>query len=252
MSAHYLIVAHRGASLDAPENTLAAFVLAWMQGADAIEADFHLTKDGHIVCIHDDDTNRTTNRGMSVMRSTLSALKALDAGSWFSPQWKNQAIPTLEEVLNNLPPGKKLFVDIKADRRILKPLAKILSQSKDYQKTVVLMAFDETVAGEAHEVFPDHKVLWLVNRRRQLVSTPWTPTREEVLETLDMNKVDGLNCNAPGITYDPKLADQVLKAGKELHTWTVNRGSNAKKLLNLGVQSITTDRPGWLRSKLAT
>lgn len=245
-----LIVAHRGASLDAPENTLAAFVLAWMQGADAIEGDFRLTKDGHVVCIHDEETGRTTNRALSVHKSTLSALKELDAGSWYSPQWKKQSIPTLEEVLDSLPPGKLLFADLKSDRRILKPIARILSHARDRQKQVVLMSFDPAIVGETREVFPDNKVLWLVNRRRQLVSTPWTPSREEIMEVLDATKADGLNCNAPGIGYDHKLADRVLKAGKELHTWTVNRGSNAKKLLELGVQSITTDRPGWLRSKL--
>ena len=76
------IVAHRGASLDAPENTLAAFRLAWSQGADAIEGDFRLTKDGRIACLHDDTTQRTAGLDLTVADSTLAELRELDVGSW--------------------------------------------------------------------------------------------------------------------------------------------------------------------------
>jgi glycerophosphoryl diester phosphodiesterase len=79
------IVAHRGASADAPENTLPAFELAWKQGADAIEGDFHLTRDGKIVCIHDYDTQRVSGSKRVVKDSTLDELRALDAGAWFWP-----------------------------------------------------------------------------------------------------------------------------------------------------------------------
>ena len=79
-----VIVAHRGASFDAPENTLAAFRLAWQQGADAIEGDFYLSKDNQIVCIHDADTKRTAVVSRQVAESTLAELRELDVGrsSW--------------------------------------------------------------------------------------------------------------------------------------------------------------------------
>lgn len=75
LSAEPFIVAHRGASHDAPENTLAAFELAWEQGADAIEGDFHLTQDGHIVCLHDKDTKRTAGKKLVVGKSSLEELR---------------------------------------------------------------------------------------------------------------------------------------------------------------------------------
>ena len=80
MSLAQQVIAHRGASYDAPENTLAAFRLAWQQGADGIEGDFYLTADGEIVCLHDSDTGRTGDRKLSVGQSTLAELRKVDVG----------------------------------------------------------------------------------------------------------------------------------------------------------------------------
>src|SRR5689334_354029 len=108
-----LVVAHRGASHEAPENTLAAFRLAWEQGADAIEGDFYLTRDREIVCIHDDNTKRTSGEDLSVAASTLAQLRRLDVGRWKDPKWKGERIPTLTEVLATIPAGKRIFIEIK-------------------------------------------------------------------------------------------------------------------------------------------
>ncbi|MEM7392442.1 MAG: glycerophosphodiester phosphodiesterase family protein [Verrucomicrobiota bacterium] len=96
-----IVVAHRGASKDAPENTLPAFNLAWEQGADAIEGDFHLTADDKIVCIHDRDTEEVASVKKIVRQSTLAELKRLDVGSWKGKQWADTRIPTLAEVFEN-------------------------------------------------------------------------------------------------------------------------------------------------------
>ena len=114
-----LIVAHRGASFDAPENTLPAFELAWEQGADAIEGDFLLTKDKQIVCIHDHSTKRLADRDLEVKSSTLAELKSLDVGFWKDKKYKNTRIPTLAEVFATIPDGKKIFVEIKCGTCLL-------------------------------------------------------------------------------------------------------------------------------------
>lgn len=93
-----LIVAHRGASLDAPENTIPAFKLAWEQGADAIEGDYFLTKDGHIVCIHDDNTKRVSDVNLIIRNSTLAELRTLDVGIHSGAAFKGAAIPIIDEV----------------------------------------------------------------------------------------------------------------------------------------------------------
>lgn len=102
-----MITAHRGASYDAPENTLAAINLAWEQGADAIEADFYLTRDGQIVAFHDRTAKRTGGVDRAVESMTLAELKQLDVGSWKSAAFAGEPVPTFVEVLANIPAGKR-------------------------------------------------------------------------------------------------------------------------------------------------
>lgn len=126
-----LVVAHRGASYDAPENTLAAFRLAWDQHADAIEGDFYVTKDQQIVCIHDKTTKRIAPQqpDLSIANSTLEELQKLDAGSWKHPRYAAERIPTLKEVLGTVPEGKQIFVEIKCGPEILPLLQPQLESS---------------------------------------------------------------------------------------------------------------------------
>src|SRR3954451_4899727 len=111
-----LLIAHRGESQLAPENTLAAFQLAWSSNDDAIEMDVHLTSDGRVVVCHDDDTVRTTGgRAKCVIRdSTADELRTLDVGSWKDPRYAGERIPLLAEVLSTMPAGKRAFVELKA------------------------------------------------------------------------------------------------------------------------------------------
>ena len=110
-----LIVGHRGASAVAPENTLASFRRAIEEGADAIELDVHLTKDGEVVVIHDSSLNRTTNGRGRVREHTLNELKRLDAGCWFHKKFHSEKIPTLAEVFELLPLSIGVNIEIKAD-----------------------------------------------------------------------------------------------------------------------------------------
>ena len=124
-----LIIAHRGASHDAPENTLSAFKLAIEQGADGFEADFYLTSDGKIVCFHDKDTERIAGKKLLVTQTPLDELQALDVGSWKGPQWKGERMPTMEDVLAAVPAGKKIFIELKSSAEIVGPMAKVIEAS---------------------------------------------------------------------------------------------------------------------------
>jgi len=125
--ADLLIVAHRGASRDAPENTLPAFKLAWQQGADAIEGDFHLTKDGKIVCLHDYDTKRVSGVKRVIKDTTLDELRALDAGAWFKPEWKGTRLPTFAEVAATVPASGKFYIEVKCGPEIVPVLLRELA-----------------------------------------------------------------------------------------------------------------------------
>ena len=114
------IIAHRGAFGYAPENTISAFKLAVKMGAKAIEIDVQMTKDREIVVYHDYFLGRTINGKGLIMNKTLSELKKLDAGLWFSDKYKGKKIPTLEEVLKAVPEDVELHIEIKklnVDRR---------------------------------------------------------------------------------------------------------------------------------------
>jgi len=137
-----LIIAHRGASHDAPENTLAAFKLAIEQGADGFEADFYLGKDGHVVCLHDADTKRVAGKKLLAKEAPFEELRLLDVGSWKGPQWKGERMPTLEEVLAAVPEGKKIFIELKSSREVVGPMVKILAASKLSPEQVVVISFN--------------------------------------------------------------------------------------------------------------
>ncbi|HSG69711.1 MAG TPA: glycerophosphodiester phosphodiesterase family protein, partial [Planctomycetaceae bacterium] len=106
------IIAHRGASYDAPENTLASVNLAWEQNADAVEIDIWLTSDNQIVLMHDKTPKRYGGPDTLVSEMTLEQLRALDVGAWKDPRWKGEKAPLLSEVLPLVPAGKRLFIEI--------------------------------------------------------------------------------------------------------------------------------------------
>ncbi|MBT3953663.1 MAG: glycerophosphodiester phosphodiesterase, partial [Rhodobacterales bacterium] len=155
-----MIIAHRGISFDLPENSLPAFNASWDKGVDGIEGDFHLTKDGAIVCIHDDDTQRVCNQKLIVKDSTLEELKQLNLSHKISNNSKVK-IPTLAEVLNVLPSGKKIFIEIKCGIEIIRPLIKELSQSEIHTDQAVIISFDERVIKTFKSAAPNYKAYWL-------------------------------------------------------------------------------------------
>ena len=104
------IIAHRGASHDAPENTLESVRLGWEQGADAVEVDVYLSKDGHIVVHHDDTTKKLAGVDRKVVAQTLAELQRLDVGAWKGAKWKGVRIPRLDDVLASIPEGRRMSV----------------------------------------------------------------------------------------------------------------------------------------------
>ncbi len=245
-----LLVAHRGASAEAPENTLAAFRLAWQRGADAIEGDFWLSKDGEIVCIHDATTERVSASNLRVKDSTLAELRRLDVGIYRGPGFKGERIPTLDEVLNTVPEHGRIFIEVKCGPEIVPALKEVLGRAKFPSSQVAVISFDSMVIHEVRRRMPHIAAHWLTGYERDKESGEWHPTEEEVLATLKRIQASGLDTHANLEIVDAGFV-QRLRANKlEVHCWTVNDPLKALKLRELGVDSITTDRPRWLRDNL--
>ena len=253
-----LIVAHRGASHDAPENTLAAFRLAWRQNADAIEGDFRLTSDHQIVCFHDPDTSALCPNQpvMKIAESDLKSLQQLNVvgrkGNDFAGAFAGEKIPTLASVLEMVPPGKQFFVEIKTGTEILPYLIEQLEHSTLAPEQIVLISFQADVIRRARQLIPQYRANWLAKyESRSTDGRPtWQPDIDDVLATLADTDSTGLGSQNNVAVVDQAFVSAVTDAGKEFHVWTVDDPQIATQLKSFGVHSLTTNRPEFLRSNM--
>ncbi len=246
-----LIVAHRGASQIAPENTLAAFKLAWQLGADAIEGDFYLTRDGQIVTIHDDNTQRTAGVKHKVAECTLAELKQLDFGSWKSPTYAGERIPTMAEVLSVVPDGKRIFLEIKCGPEIIPALKEALAHSKLAPSQTIVISFQQNVIRAVKKEIPAIKAYWLTSYKQDKTTGKWSPARADVLATLRRTGADGLDTQANREVVDREFVQAIRHAGLELHVWTIDTPEDARHFQQLGVDSITTNHPRTIREAIS-
>lgn len=244
------IVAHRGASHDAPENTLAAFNLAWEQGADGIEADFYLSSDGQVVCIHDKDTKRTAGVKHIVAETPYEVLKQLDVGSWKDPKYKDERIPLCSEVLATVPDGKYMIVELKPGPEIVAPVKTALEESSLKPEQILIICFNKDTVAECKEQMPHIRCHWLTGYKEN-DAKELKPDVEQVIDTLRKTKADGLGSEAKPAHVDAKFLGRLKKAGfDDFHVWTVDKPKIARFYQRFGPWGITTNRPGWLREQL--
>lgn len=245
------VVAHRGASFDAPENTLAAFRLAWKQQADGVEGDFYLSRDGHIVCIHDDTTERTSGVNLSVADSTLAELRQLDVGSWKNRRYAGEKIPTLPEVLETVPQGKLIVIELKVGPEIVPPLKRVLNDAKFPPEQVLIISFKEETIAESKRVLPNIKAHWLTGYKPDDDVGPWTPTAEQIVKTMNRIKADGLGSQARRAVFNENMVQMLRKAGvAEFHVWTVDNPVDAEFYESIGAYGVTTNRPDVIHREL--
>jgi len=221
-----LIVAHRGASAYEPENTIRSFDKAFQLGADFVELDVRLCRDGSLVVIHDEAVNRATNGSGLVHDLTLSGLKLLDAG-------KGEKIPTLEEVLELFgEPKHKFFIEVKEPGLEEKLLENIIA--REAEERVVITSFYHTALRKIKEKRKDIKCGVI------FACQPINP--------------ENLAKDAKASILLPKLqyvnAEMVRRAHKNnlsIIPWPVNNEGDAKKMIQLDVDGIVTDKPDLLK-----
>ena len=223
------ITAHRGASVDAPENTLASFSKAIEDMADVIELDVQMTKDGYIVVMHDKSAYRTTGVLKNITELTLREVKKLDAGYWYSEEYKGEKVPTLEEVLQ-LAKGKiKLNIEIKtADNsdEVAKKVVKLI-QKYSMQDSCVITSFDYSALQAVRSYDEDIEVGYILSVAYG--------------KFYEIDDVDFFSVNASFLTK--RVVDAIHNSGKQVYAWTVNNDASIKNLTNKGVDNIITDKP---------
>lgn len=240
-----MIVAHRGASHDAPENTLSAFRLAWQQGADGVEGDFFLTADNEIVCIHDRDTKRTAGTKLVVEQSTLAELRQLEYGRWKDKKFAGEPIPTLEEVIGTVPEGKTLVIELKSTLRIVPKLVETLHKYQSKPIDWMVIAFDAATAAEFKKQMPSIKTHWLTSFKRKPPSFAYRPTAQQIASIVSETGVDGVGMKGMNHVANTDFID-TLKAGgcDEFHAWTIDDVATARTFQSLGALGVTTNVPG--------
>lgn len=243
------IIAHRGASYDAPENTLASVKLGWEQNADAVEIDIYLTSDGKVVAHHDKTTKKIGGPDVDVAAQTLAELQKHDAGAWKNERYRGERIPTLASILETIPDGKRLFIEIKCGAEVLPELRRVIDASGKKPEQMALIGFGYETMAAAKKEFPKHEVFWVVNVKQDEQTGVWAPARDELIEQALAAGLDGLDLSARPI-MDREYIDAVKAKGLSFCVWTVNDPAEARRLRDAGVEGITTDRPAFLRDAL--
>lgn len=244
------LIDHRGESADAPENTMAAFNLAWERKAAAIELDVHLTRDGALIVSHDADAKRTTGVSKVIKESTLAELRTLDAGRWKDPKWAGEKMPTLVEALKTIPENGRCFIEVKVGPEAVPALVDAVRESGKRAEQIVVISFHADTIAETKRRLPQLKAYFLSGFRQDPETKAWSPTVDELIRQAKEIGADGLDLASKG-PVDRQFVDRVKAAGLEFYVWTVDDPKEAARFIQAGVDGVTTNRASGLKSDLA-
>lgn len=242
------IVAHRGASHEAPENTVAAVHLAWQERADAVEVDVRLTLDNHVVVIHDESTQRTTGKHLLVCDQVWDVLRALDAGSWKSPRWHHVSMPLLRDILKIVPSSRSLFVEVKSGRDIVPALEVDLEVARPAPESFIFCGFNADVMRVLKTACPGYRVYLNVEPQGQR-GAPAEWNAAALVRRVRETGLDGLNVGwCPAV--DEAFVREVQAARIDLAVWTVDDEHVALRLQRAGLPWLMTNKPAFIRHRL--
>lgn len=237
------IIAHRGASAVAPENTLAALREGLRVGAAGAEIDVRLTADGEVVLLHDATLDRTTSRSGLLRRCTQHELTGVDAGGWRGATWRGEPIPRLADLLAEWPRDRRLFIELKDGPELLAPLAQVLRDRVGWD--LVVLAFDGDLLWASQRVLPDRPHVrnveappgaaerWFTDRAEEARAAGWAG--------LSFGVAAGWSADWP---------TRLRAAGLGCAVWTVDDTAQAGRLCADGVDDLMTNDPGRLRREI--
>ncbi|MGO4444423.1 glycerophosphodiester phosphodiesterase [Mycobacterium sp. 2YAF39] len=259
IAGHPFVVAHRGASGERPEHTLAAYELALQEGADGVECDVRLTRDGHLVCVHDRRVDRTSNGSGLVSEMTLSQLRELDYGTWHPSSkeaTEGTGLLTLDDLVKlvldwNRP--VKIFIETKhpvrygalVESKVLALLHRygVASPASADLSRAVVMSFSAAA-------------VWRIRRAAPMLPTVLLGETSRFLGGSAATTV-GATAVGPSISTlreHPELVDRAAAQGRALYCWTVDHYEDVRYCRDVGVAWVATNHPGrtkgWLQNGL--
>jgi glycerophosphoryl diester phosphodiesterase len=238
VDAQVKFIGHRGASYLAPENTVASNKLAWKLGADAVELDIHLSKDNRVMVIHDGNTKRVSGENHKVSETSSKILRKLDVGSYKGKKYEGEKIPFLGELIKLIPPGKQLVVELKSHQEIIPWMKKSIEKYGKLNQ-LVFICFDWNTILEVKKTFPSNTCYWLCSSKEKLIK-----------KIKDVSRAGLAGVDLKENIIDREVMEETNRYNLDVVAWTVNDPSEAKRLIDLGVEGLTTNRPAWLKEQV--
>ena len=224
------VTAHRGASGLAPENTMSAMLRAIKEGSDFSELDVQETSDGVIILLHDHTLQRTSGIEKNIWEMEFANLDGIDVGSWFAPEFTDEPIPTLEAVIDSVRGKMKLNIELKMNghEKMLEERVLEIVEKKEFSNDCIFTSFKFEAIDKVKKLNPGIKAGYIFSKM---------PERVDVFKA----NVDLLSVKYEIV--DQEFVEKAHANNKEVHVWTVNEPEEMKRLIEIGVDSIITDRP---------
>ena len=243
------IIAHRGASFDAPENTLASINLAWEQNIHFVEVDVKLTMDNILVVFHDETTVRFNQIDKPVSKYNFEELSDIDVGIFKGAQWKNESIPTLEQVLKTIPANGTLVVELKDGPEMENALIQLEKRNATIWQQLEFISFNYETICMAKKIFSSNKCLWLLDLDYDSETAKNIPSNKKIIHKIKQHNLDGIDVFA-GEMANELFFKTMHQENFEIYLWAINTIEHAKQYLPFSPQGLTTDKPKWMREQL--
>jgi len=227
-----IVMGHRGASADCPENTMIAVKKALEYGADYSEIDVHQTQDGKIILMHDETLDRTTSGMGYVWDHTWEEIRSMDAGSWFGEEFTGEPVPSLEEIIQFASGRIKLNIEIKISREEPELVSRVVNiiNRNDFKDNCIVTSFDQKAVENVKRIDP-------------LIQTGLI-FGKDYPEDVFPGSWEVLSCNYKVVDED--FVKKARENKKKIYVWTVDEKNEMLRLIDLKVDAIITNRPGFL------
>lgn len=237
-------ISHRGESLDAPENSLAAFKLSLERKTDGMECDVRLSADGQVVVCHDANTLRTGSAFLTVEKTSYADLQKIHISGALEDIYPDEKIPLLSETFQYLGKDREYYIELKGTDLALVPKVKAVVEASGIDcNQIVFISFYEDMIRDIKRAMPQCRALWL----NSLIRDYGRVTPQELVAKLQELGVDGIDANANPET-DAELVKAVHDAGMIYAVWTIDNPYQADHFIQLGVDAVTSNRAARLKT----